>query len=206
MALVIVRCPAKSANTSQLYAIARDVTDYKRSAAEIMHQATHDPLTDLYNRAAFDNELNNSLLRAQRHPTNHVALLLIDLDDFKQVNDNYGHQAGDQLLQTLALRFKSMQRKNDFVCRLGGDEFAWIADTNDTDSVEALLARILKELQKPVALERAIINVSCSIGASLFPNLASDSKKLFHQADKSMYHIKRSGKSGYALYHASMGE
>lgn len=198
------RCPALSENTSQLYAIARDVTDYKRSTAEIMYQATHDPLTDLYNRAAFDNELNNCLLRAQRHPTNHVALLLIDLDDFKQVNDSYGHQTGDQLLQALAQRFKNMQRKNDFVCRLGGDEFAWLAEANNIIAVEALLARILKELQKPVPLEKVTLKVSCSIGASLFPNLAQDAKTLFHQADSSMYQIKRSGKGGCFIYHSSI--
>jgi diguanylate cyclase (GGDEF)-like protein/PAS domain S-box-containing protein len=194
------RCPALTPTTTRLYAIARDVTESKRTEAEILHQATHDSLTGLLNRAAFEHELDHAIERVKRDPDIHLALLIIDLDDFKPINDNFGHQAGDHLLIEVARHFRSNMRKNDVVGRLGGDEFAWLTEGRQDQRPDILVQRLLQALKSPIALNANRLSIGCSIGIASFPTDAKDAKDLFSKADEAMYKVKKTGKGGFAFY------
>jgi diguanylate cyclase (GGDEF)-like protein/PAS domain S-box-containing protein len=185
------RCPALTPTTTKLFAIATDITEAKRSQAEVLHRALHDSLTDLFNRAAFDMELGHAIARTARAPTRQVALLVIDLDGFKAVNDTYGHVAGDRLLQRIAARMKSVQRSNEFVGRLGGDEFGWLVEGQAPIDLAPLGDRIATAICQPVPLPEAEVTVGCSIGCAVFPGQADDPAALLAQADAAMYAMKK---------------
>ena len=193
-------CPAIDPKVNKVFAIAHDITRQKRSEAEILYKAMHDPLTGLFNRAALEDQIRHSMSRIKRHPGNEIALFMIDLDGFKTINDNYGHQAGDQLLQKVAQSFKAIKRESEFVCRFGGDEFAWLAEGELGMVTESLAERIMETIHKPVELDQAIVRVGCCIGISVFPTLATDVDSLLSQADTAMYSVKKSGKDGYKRY------
>lgn len=194
-------CPPLLPSTSRLYAIARDVTESKRSREEVLYRAMHDALTGLANRAAFEYELEQSLARIVRNPDSALGLLLIDLDGFKAVNDTYGHAAGDELLKEVARRFMAEQRQGDLVCRLGGDEFAWLAEGRQPLDVGALAERLLRAVNTPISLTaEASVRVGCSIGIALAPDDASDGTRLLECADQAMYGVKKTGKNGYARF------
>lgn len=194
-------CPPLLPSTSRLYAIARDVTESKRSSEEVLYRAMHDALTGLSNRAAFEHELAQSLARITRNPGSAIALLLIDLDGFKAVNDTYGHAAGDELLKEVSRRFMAEQRQGDLVCRLGGDEFAWLAEGRQPLNVGALAERLLHAVNTPISLTpEASVRVGCSIGIALAPDDACDGVRLLECADHAMYGVKKTGKNGYARF------
>jgi diguanylate cyclase (GGDEF)-like protein/PAS domain S-box-containing protein len=195
-------CPAITDNANKLYAIARDITERKQYDAEILYRAMHDPLTDLFNRAVFEDKLSNAVSRCKRIPGSEIVLYLVDLDGFKNINDTYGHPTGDKLLKQLGKRFKQIQRDYELVCRLGGDEFAWLVDGVGSISVEPLAERILEMVTKPVELDEATVNVGCSIGITKFPNPAVDADALVAQADAALYSVKKSGKRGYKIFNA----
>ncbi|MBI3283491.1 MAG: GGDEF domain-containing protein [Burkholderiales bacterium] len=194
------RCPGTTPNVPLIYAIARDITEQKRSEAEILYLAEHDPLTGLSNRAAFESELASAIARTERDAKKRLALLMIDLDGFKAINDNYGHAAGDHLLKLVAARFQSMQRRSDLVCRLGGDEFAWLTEGAARTETEALAARLSEAILRPFALEEITLTIGCSIGISSFPWPARNAADLLKQADAAMYKVKKTGKNGYLSY------
>lgn len=193
-------CPAVTDSTTKLYAIARDITERKRYDAEILYKAMHDPLTDLFNRAAFEDRLANAISRNKRIPGSEIALYLIDLDGFKNINDTYGHPTGDKLLKQLGKRFKQIQRDYDLVCRLGGDEFALVVDGIGNISTQQLAERIMEAVARPVELEEATLCVGCSIGISKFPDPAMDADTLVAQADAALYSVKKSGKCHYKIF------
>jgi diguanylate cyclase (GGDEF)-like protein/PAS domain S-box-containing protein len=172
----------------------RDVTDRKALDAEIIHQAFHDPLTGLANRSLFSDRLHHALDRARR-TGEPVALLLVDLDDFKPINDTYGHQAGDAVLVELADRLRTEVRASDTAARLGGDEFAVIIeDASDPDATAALAARLLVALSGPVLLGPVdVCTVGVSIGAAR-SSTASTPDTLIRSADEALYEVKFSGK------------
>jgi diguanylate cyclase (GGDEF)-like protein/PAS domain S-box-containing protein len=177
----------------------RDVTDRKALEAEIIHQAFHDPLTGLANRSLFGDRLNHALDRSRRTGES-VALLLIDLDDFKPINDTYGHQAGDAVLVELADRLRTEVRESDTAARLGGDEFAVIVeDASDPDATAALAARLLVALSGPVLLGPVdVCTVGVSIGAAR-STFASTPDTLIRRADEALYEVKYSGKGRVAF-------
>ncbi|WKE64265.1 sensor domain-containing diguanylate cyclase [Gallaecimonas kandeliae] len=193
-------CPALTQATTNLYAIARDITDRKRSEAEILHRALHDPLTDLCNRAAFEEKLADAIGLCGREPACQLALYLVDIDGFKAVNDSQGHQAGDRLLVTLAHRYRQLQREGDLVFRLGGDEFAFLIEAPGTLAVEPLAKRILEASSQPLELPLGTVQVGCSIGIAVFPTQASDADSLVAMADTAMYQVKKTGKKGFRLF------
>lgn len=193
-------CPGLDPAVNKIFAIAHDVTEQKRSESEILYKALHDPLTDLFNRAALEERIDNAISRIKRHPGNELALYMIDLDGFKSVNDSYGHQAGDQLLKTLATAFKMIQRESEFVCRFGGDEFAWLAEGAGKVITEPLAERIMQVIHQPVRLHQATVQIGCCIGISVFPDYAPDADSLISQADAAMYSVKKSGKDGYKTF------
>jgi len=194
------RCPAPSSSNASLYAIARDVTENKRTEAEVLFLATHDVLTGLANRVAFESELVNAMARASRNPAAQIVFFIIDLDGFKSVNDTYGHVAGDELLRQIGSRFASIRRRSDFVCRLGGDEFVWMAEGLDGTGAAALANRLLDVSRMPINIDGIPISISCSIGCSTFPDPAGDAKSLLEQADKALYMVKGSGKNQFLHY------
>jgi diguanylate cyclase (GGDEF)-like protein len=170
--------------------------------AEVTHQAFHDRLTGLANRALFLDRTQQALALGLRDATG-VAMLLIDLDDFKQVNDTFGHHYGDVLLQQVARRLRALLRDSDSVARLGGDEFA-ILLTGDAGIEQArlLAAEVEAQIAMPVDVDAISLQVVPSIGIALFPGHGSDARALVRAADTAMYTAKRSG-SGPTVYDSS---
>lgn len=193
-------CPGRAKGSSLMYAIARDVTDSRKTAEVLLYQAQHDPLTGLGNRALFDQALRQAVSRATRLPQVQVALMILDLDGFKAINDKFGHDAGDKVLSEVSRRLAQRKRDAEIICRLGGDEFGWLLEGPAPLDVSSLAAAILKDVCHPIALESEQVHVGCSIGISLFPGLADNATALQKQADEAMYSVKRSGKMGYATF------
>ncbi|MGH9205934.1 MAG: diguanylate cyclase domain-containing protein, partial [Acidimicrobiales bacterium] len=168
---------------------------------ELAHQAFHDSLTGLPNRAQLQERLHQALGEAERR-NEHLALLLIDLDEFKEVNDTLGHEVGDQLLQQVGGRLNALLRKADVVCRLGGDEFAVLMTTDvRADGPRVLADRIEEALEEPFTVGNVTMVVQASIGIAVFPDHGGDPVELMRKADSAMYEAKRSG-GGHAIYSA----
>jgi diguanylate cyclase (GGDEF)-like protein/PAS domain S-box-containing protein len=191
--------------THNLIVQAQDVSARRRAEAELYHNAYHDSLTQLSNRAHFDEQLNRAIVRVQRHPEQRFAVMYLDFDRFKMVNDSLGHKAGDELLVNVARRLRSMLRPTDVLARLGGDEFAILAeDLNRQRDAAELAERIQKELLKPVQLGAMEVTVSASIGITFSTNNYQTSDQIIRDADIAMYKAKSKGKSQYALFDASL--
>ena len=157
--------------------------------------AEQDPLTGLANRHFFDQTLRASIPRATRYGLE-LALLLLDLDNFKFVNDSHGHDIGDLMLRVVAERLLEVTREGDILCRLGGDEFAILAfQRGDEEAVHALAQRLLEKLAEPVQVEALTLPVSVSIGIALCPDNSKDADELFKCADLAMYRAKRDGRN-----------
>jgi diguanylate cyclase (GGDEF)-like protein/PAS domain S-box-containing protein len=194
-------CPGRTLAAPYLYAIARDVSERKRSEQEILFLARHDVLTGLVNRAVFELELLQAIARTERNSNNAVALFLLDLDGFKAVNDSLGHLAGDHVLKTVAERLRMELRKSDLVCRLGGDEFALIVE-GPTISIEVhhVAEKLIAAVNKPIAWDTVEVTVGCSIGIALFPNVGNTQGGLLSLADSALYAAKNSGKNCFRFY------
>lgn len=161
---------------------------------ELRHMAQHDALTHLPNRALFADRLNHELSRAKRHG-GRFAIIFLDLDHFKSVNDKYGHSAGDQLLRQVADRLKSAVRKADTVARIGGDEFVLLmAELSEKESVLGLAEKIQDALREPFLIDGQALRISCSIGVAVYPQDGNDANALTKNADESMYRAKASGR------------
>jgi diguanylate cyclase (GGDEF)-like protein/PAS domain S-box-containing protein len=182
----------------------RDVTERIKLEEQLTHQAFHDNLTGLANRALFRDRLDHALARAAR-ANDEVAVLLVDLDGFKQVNDTLGHDAGDELLREVARRFESVVRASDTVARFGGDEFALLLeDVNEQEAV-ALAKRMLDRLAAPIAIADRDVALGASIGIVLRPGTAS-SEELVRDADVAMYAAKDAGRGRYEVYCPEMAK
>lgn len=177
--------------------IARDITERKRADDRIRHLALHDALTGLPNRVLFRERVNDAIRQARR--TQHqVAVLFIDLDHFKGINDTLGHQIGDRLLQLTASRLRRCLREGDGVARLGGDEF--VIDlpmlTSSSDAM-SIAHKVLEVLSEPFMIDQYALHASASIGIGLYPNDGQDVEALMHAADTAMYHAKKKGRNNY---------
>ncbi|AVM72715.1 EAL domain-containing protein [Magnetospirillum gryphiswaldense] len=176
-------------------AVISDITTRKQVEERLSYAANHDPLTRLPNRTLFQERLTRAIARASRNH-NLVALLFIDLDRFKQVNDTMGHLAGDMLLQQVAERLSSCIRQGDTVARLSGDEFTIILeDVQDPRDAAVVGHKVLRLLQEPVALTGGEAHISSSIGVSLYPTDAGDPQTLLKLADAAMYRAKHLGRN-----------
>jgi len=197
----------------RIVGIHTDITNQKKIEDELSTQkkqleylAHHDVLTDLPNRLLFHDRLKHSLMKAKRH-NNLLAVLFIDLDHFKEINDSFGHDTGDEVLKIVTERFTERIRKEDTLARLGGDEFAILMeDLHSQEDAITLAEALLTIFKEPIVLDGYSYYLSCSIGISLFPEDDDDAKNLLKYADAAMYKAKENGRSGYAFYQEEMTE
>jgi diguanylate cyclase (GGDEF)-like protein len=179
----------------------KDITEKKKYEQELEYGAHYDALTGLPNRVLKSDRLRQAMVQSQRRGTK-LAVIYLDLDGFKEVNDEFGHSVGDQLLIALAGAMKQVLRDGDTLSRLGGDEFvAIIADLNDTEGALPIIHRLLEAVSKPVQIDSSMIQVSASIGVTFYPQIDNvDGDQLIRQADQSMYEAKQSGKNRYHIF------
>jgi diguanylate cyclase (GGDEF)-like protein len=183
--------------------IARDITSLLRYREQLEHVARHDPLTDLPNRHLFSDRLQQALVLARRQRLV-LAIVYIDLDGFKHINDNFGHLAGDELLVTVSGRIKDALREVDTLARLGGDEFAAVlVDVQGLEECQDLIQRVLFACAEPVAIGSRTAQVSASIGLTLYPMDDGTPEELLAHADKAMYQAKKAGKNQYRVFEPS---
>jgi diguanylate cyclase (GGDEF)-like protein len=170
------------------------------NATRVEHLAYHDSLTGLANRSLFSNLLSQSIKLARRHDRR-LAVLFLDLDRFKQINDTMGHEAGDHLLKEVAARLKACLRESDTVARLGGDEFvALLPELGEPDYVSVVARKILASVARPVELREHEFSVTASIGIAVFPEDGLDEEALKKSADLAMYRAKEEGKNNFQFY------
>jgi diguanylate cyclase (GGDEF)-like protein/PAS domain S-box-containing protein len=182
----------------------RDVTERRTMEDELRHQAFHDALTGLPNRALFDDRLAQAL-RRRRRADGGVAVVLVDLDDFKAVNDSLGHAAGDELLIECARRFDMMVRGSDTAARLGGDEFAVLLEDNDAETAALEIAARLRDvLGAPVTLEGRTVHVEASIGIAVVSSTAVTPADVVRNADIAMYKAKENGGADLVVFRPEM--
>jgi diguanylate cyclase (GGDEF)-like protein len=177
-----------------------DITKRKQAEELLRHKAQHDPLTDLPNRALFEDRLDGALAASRRYGRR-FGLLAIDLDLFKEVNDNLGHEAGDELLVAVAQHLLSCVREADTVARIGGDEFAvLLTEVGGAAEVEQVAHRALELLVQPFRLTAGIAQISASIGMALYPDHGDNAGDLRRNADRALYAIKAGGRNGCRFY------
>jgi diguanylate cyclase (GGDEF)-like protein/PAS domain S-box-containing protein len=187
-----------------LLTVIEDITERKQSEQRIAHLAHHDALTGLPNRVLFREQLEQSLKRVRSHGRR-LALLYLDLDRFKSVNDTLGHPVGDELLKEVALRLRGCIGESDFVARLGGDEFAVVRDDFATpEDITALVMRILGALGEPCEVGNHRLVADATIGVALAPEDAGDPDELLKNADLAMYGAKADGRGTYRFFEAAM--
>ena len=178
----------------------RDITELKEHEALVQHQAFHDALTNLPNRALLDDRISHGIEYSQRFNCQ-LAVLFIDLDDFKKVNDNAGHQAGDEVLKTVAQRVKGCIRDIDTLARLGGDEFVVLLENlQDHNGAIQTSNRIIEALALAFSIAENDFYISSSIGISLYPRDSIEPDELMRMADMAMYHAKAQGKGNYQFF------
>jgi diguanylate cyclase (GGDEF)-like protein/PAS domain S-box-containing protein len=186
---------------------ARDVSERKAFEAELAHQAFHDPVTGLANRAMFAEQVRHAIARARREERT-PAVIFLDLDDFKTVNDSLGHAAGDEVLVEFARRLDDSVRGADVAARFGGDEFAvLLEDVAESQAAADAAQRILELLAQPMRAGHRDVTLTGSIGISMYgPDDTRDADELIRDADAAMYIAKRDGKGGYRLFEPAMHE
>lgn len=189
--------------SNQVGILFKDISDRKKNELELINAAHYDQLTGLANRAMFRDNLARALTRAGRGKQT-LALMFIDLDGFKEVNDTLGHQAGDDLLRSVAQRLVSSLRTGDLASRYGGDEFAVILDSCRPDHLPALAEGLIQRLELPVDLDGGTARISASIGIVTYPECGTDEETLIQRADATMYAVKKDGKRGFRLWNSSI--
>ncbi len=188
-----------------LIVVIEDITERKRSEQRIAFMAHHDVLTGLANRLAIMEKIEQAVARHRRRG-DPFAVLLLDLDRFKHVNDTLGHAVGDALLRETAVRLKASLRETDVLARLGGDEFAIVQDreNNQREAASALADRITDVISKPFNIEGNEVNIATSIGIALVPEHAANSDNLMKMADLALYRAKSAGRNGYRFFDPEM--
>jgi diguanylate cyclase (GGDEF)-like protein len=181
-----------------------DVTKSIKMQEEIEHLAYHDPLTDLPNRSLLDDRLQLSLKTAHRN-NSLLAIMFIDLDGFKQINDSYGHATGDELLKAVSKRLLDTLRLTDTLSRVGGDEFIILLPEIATmNAVTEVAKKVLTAIASAFKIANHTINISSSIGIAVYPDHGSEPQNLLKNADLAMYYAKKIGRNNVQLYHAEL--
>ncbi|KQL44766.1 hypothetical protein AN963_25725 [Brevibacillus choshinensis] len=191
-------------NVSSLILVTRDITERKQSEETIHHLAYHDALTDLPNRRMYVQQLTKEIMQAKRFQSN-MAVLFLDMDRFKDINDSFGHDVGDMLLIEVAKRLQACVQPGDSVARLGGDEFTiLLCQLTDSKQAEAVAELIMSQLQKPFELNGHLVTISSSIGIAMFPQDGENAEDLLKRADTALYSVKSQGRNGYSLFDPTM--
>jgi diguanylate cyclase (GGDEF)-like protein/PAS domain S-box-containing protein len=198
----VSKSPARDKTGKTLYFIIseRDITEERMLTARLSHQALHDPLTGLANRALLDDRLAHAHSRILRQG-GHGALFLLDLDDFKGVNDTYGHLVGDQLLEGVARRLDGVTRTTDTLCRFGGDEFLYLAEgITGPEEAELIATRFLRSLDEPFAIGGLSLEQRASLGVVVWDSSNAEVSDVLRDADVALYEAKRLGKGRHFVY------
>lgn len=181
-------------------ALVQEINERRRIEANLKHLAHHDTLTNLPNRLLLDARLNHAIERAKRSNLQ-VAIMFIDLDHFKTINDSLGHDVGDKLLISISRRLLNCVREDDTVARLGGDEFIIIIEqVHDIGDLDSLLKKIMKVTSETISIDNHDLATSASIGVSIYPDDGNTAEQLMRNADASMYHAKENGRHKYHFY------
>jgi len=202
----VSRSSARDEKGNILYFVSseRDITAERELASQLSHQALHDPLTGLANRVLLEDRLTQARARATRQG-GLIAVLMIDLDDFKGVNDTHGHLIGDQLLSGIAERFQSVGRPSDTLCRFGGDEFLYLAEgLNSSAEAEEIATRFLSTLDEPFSFGAVEFGQHASIGIVVWDANSQEGFTLIQNADVALYEAKRRQKGSYLVFDPSM--
>lgn len=190
----------QKANATLEERVQQRTEELEKANEKLSQMATHDYLTGLANRALFQEQLELCLASAKRNKKI-IAVFFIDLDDFKKINDSYGHVVGDQLLQQVSSRIKKTIRDEDLLARIGGDEFSLlISDLIDKDHVQRVSQAIINKLSEAFYIENHQCDIGVSIGISYYPEHADNAKDLMIKADDAMYQIKKNGKNNYLIF------
>jgi diguanylate cyclase (GGDEF)-like protein/PAS domain S-box-containing protein len=190
----------RSGNFGGTVIVFRDITERKHTEERFLHMATHDALTNLPNRVLLNDRLRIAISRAERHEYI-IAVLLVDLDRFKDVNDRYGHDAGDRVLNEVARRLSGSVREYDTVCRFGGDEFVVVlSDMKARQDCDIVIKRIRAAFSTAIKFDSFELLQTLSIGASLYPLHADNVEDLFKFADRALYQVKAKGRNDLQFY------
>lgn len=201
--LVIARTQKLQTENSNLR---MQVVERRKAEQQLYFDAHHDILTKLPNRAMFSDRLSYAIRHLKRHPNQRFAVLFIDLDRFKMINDTLGHHAGDIFLVEIANRLRSCVRDNDILARLGGDEFVILLDSLKSDDVEEVANRIISSIEKPYIIENNTLYSNASIGIALCNRSYNNSDEVLRDADAAMYQAKSLGRGRYVFFDESMRE
>jgi diguanylate cyclase (GGDEF)-like protein/PAS domain S-box-containing protein len=184
--------------------IVEDISEQRAAEARIQYLATHDEMTGLVNRTLFGEFLERAIARCHR-PGRRFAVMFVDLDRFKVINDSLGHESGDALLKVIAARLRASLRTSDVVARFGGDEFVLLVeDVNDHTAVDVVTRNLLAAVLQPVQIAGQECRITASIGIALCPDDAQDAEALLKHADLAMYHAKEQGKNGFQYFSPTM--
>jgi len=196
--------PIELEGKNVILSVARDITERKRAEQQLAYMATHDSLTDLPNRVLFNDRLTLALAQAHRHQYK-LAVMLLDLDRFKDINDTLGHSVGDQLLRVVSKRLKTLLRKSDTLARMGGDEFLFLVpDIARSEHSIEVARKILESFGEPFRVEDHALRTTASMGITIFPDDGDDADTLLKNADIAMYSAKRRGRNNYQQYTTTM--
>jgi diguanylate cyclase (GGDEF)-like protein/PAS domain S-box-containing protein len=202
--LAVRAVTSETGETTGFVSIAFDVTERRQMLDYVTHLATHDPLTGLLGRALLRDKTMEAVERARRYGTK-VALFMVDLDQFKRINDSLGHASGDQVLVEAASRLRRSVRSTDVVARVGGDEFVVVmTDITSVADVEQCAANLVSKLAPEISIDEYLVNVTASVGVCIYPDFATDAKHLLKRADAAMYAAKENGRNQHQIFSEDM--
>ena len=181
--------------------VSEDITEKKMAQSQLEQLALYDPLTGLANRRLFYDRLTQAMASYSRSSTSGLVLVMLDLDKFKQINDTLGHDAGDELLKVVAERLLSCVRKTDTVARIGGDEFILLLlNLHEHTDITQITGQILSAIRAPLEIANQTLEITCSLGVSLFPDDGESPEDVMKNADLALYHAKREGRNNYQFF------
>ena len=202
--LIVSPLTDEAGNVFGILSVAYDITERKRVEEHISHIAHHDALTGLPTRTLLSDRLHVALGRA-RYKQSSIALLMVDLDNFKHINDTIGHHAGDAVLVSIANRLRASLRRADTVARMGGDEFVvMLEDIHTVDEAEHISQKLIDAIRQPITINGEIHSITASVGVCIYPERAEDEATLLRNADAAMYFAKADGRNSYQVFSESM--